>query len=342
MKRRSFIKGSTQLMVANAAVGFSPGKLVAPNWKKVTSNEMNVFLSGLDNTMNQIADYTKSGKFMQNFFNQHTSEKDMVIFRKSLRSLLLVGNFGDLSVQAQVHPGMQKRLKHSENEMNEALWGIKDMLKSLTPKEKTHIKSTLNGDPALPEKILKAIDFEAEFVKVPARRRDQLKAMQKRIIKRLKHSPEMFIDEYLKKIEKMEEFQGSDEDMQKMLVKQMGKENYETSVREAERAVKEWNETHIEDIPIGYENLPLEKQDMQSEPDPRYRVGKKVLGIGALITAGGLLSLAIYSITEYGFFAGLFLVAGTTVGPILIMTGLIILMVKSIEKSIEEEDRLKE
>lgn len=341
MKRREFLKGSAQSVVASASVGFSPGKLVAPSWIKVTSGEMDTFLSGLDNTMNKIADNTKSGLFIRELMNQQSNEKDMALFMQSMRSLLLVGNFGDLSVQAQVHPGMQQRLKYSADEMNSSLWGVTDMLKSLTTNDKKHIKSVLKENPDLPERILEATDFEAKFVKVPVRRRLQLRSMGKRVIKRLKHSPEMVIDEYLKKVEKIEKYSGSEEDMQKLLIKQMGKKHYEESVKEAEKAIKEWNEMQVSTAPIGYESIQFDQgqEDKKREKDPRFKVGKRVLGIGAITTGVGLIFLAASSASE--IMLGMGLVGGVTVGPILILVGLIILLVKAIERSSERSSERK-
>ena len=326
-------------MAASASVGFIPGTLVAPNWTKVTANEMNVFLTGLDNTMNRIADHVSSGIFMQDLFI-NPDEKDITLLRQCLRSLLLVGNFGDLSVQAQVHPGMQERIKYSEAEMNEALSGVTDMLKSLTPEDMHHIKSVVKEDPDLPEKILEALDLEAQYVEVPQRRRRQLRAMQRRIIKRLKHSPDVLVDEYLKKIEKMENYADSEEQLQKMLIKQMGKEKYEETLKEAEIAFEEWNNMNVDDTPIGYKNLHLDQPKQKREKDPRFRGGKRLLGIGAITTASGWLLIAIAGSAEALLWIGV--VAGVTIGPILILIALFILLAKAIQKSSEKKQNLKE
>jgi hypothetical protein len=321
-----------------------PGNLLAaPTGTEVTATEMNEFLTGLDNTMNGMADQITSGIFIQDLFKEQPAEKDIILVRQCLRSLLLVGNFGDLSVQAQVHPGMQERLKYSLNEMNEALSGVTERLKSLTPEDKQHIKTVLNEDPELPEKILETIDLEAQYVKVPNRRRRQLRAMQRRIVKRLKHSPDMLVDEYVKKIDKVERYTYSEEEMEKLLIKQMGKENYEATVKEAEMGLKKWNKMNLDETPIGYENILLDQQSQEKEKDPGLKKAQKVLGIGAITTGAGWVLIAIGASSEaLIFLAYIGVAAGITIGPIILLIGLIMLLVHAGQKSKAKKAKLKE
>ncbi|MDH5382984.1 MAG: hypothetical protein OEW75_19165, partial [Cyclobacteriaceae bacterium] len=278
MKRRGFIKGGVGTIATSASIGFSPGKLIAPSWLKVTPKEMDNFLVGLDKTMNQIADFTKSGQFINALLNKPSShnDSDSILFRKTMRTLLLVGNFGDLSTQAQVHPGIQKRLKYSENEINSTVYEIKKLLKSLTKKDHNQIKNILNNDSNIGDLVLEAIDLETLNIYVPPRRRVQLRTMGKRIIKRLKHSPEMFINEYLEKAEKIENFPNSEEEARKILAKQVGEQNFNDRVKEAEIEANNWHNLDVGEVPIGYKAF-YSVQD-GDEKDPRFRVGKRVLG----------------------------------------------------------------
>ena len=153
MKRRSFLKGT----IGTMAIG--PGELIAPNWAHVTPPEMDHFLIGLDEAMNRIENEPKGGRFVTEFINHAPSENEALLFRKSMSSLLLLGNFGDLSIDGQVHPGVQKRLRYSAPEMFSSFQEIVDEMKSLTPTDRTDIKSALSQDGDLGDLVLEAIDL---------------------------------------------------------------------------------------------------------------------------------------------------------------------------------------
>ena len=82
--------------------------------------------------MNHIVENPEGGQFLSELQQKPPSEKDARLFRQGMRSLLLVGNFGDLSVAGQVHPGVQKRLQYSAPEMDAAVSGTTDHMKSLS------------------------------------------------------------------------------------------------------------------------------------------------------------------------------------------------------------------
>ena len=196
MKRRNFLIGGIGAL-GNGATGCANiRQVISPNWSNITSAEMGDFLVSLDGGMNRITQDPDRGRFLTELQQRPLAEKDALLFRQGMRSLLLVGNFGDLSVAGQVHPGMQKRLQFSAPEMDASVLGVTDQMKSLSPASRVGIQSALRQDSRLGDRVLEAIDLEAGAVGVPARRRLQLRAMGKHIIGRLKHSPDMFIDEY--------------------------------------------------------------------------------------------------------------------------------------------------
>ena len=322
------MQSSIGTLAAGATDPESLGKLIAPNWDNIAPEEMDHFLNGLDSAMNKIAVDPGGGRFLAKLINKPPSVEEAQLFRGGMRSLLLIGNFGELSVEGQAHPGMQKRLKYSASELDSTLRKIIDKMNSMNTSDRADIKTALTEDDKLGDRVLEAIDFEAREVGAPQRRRMQLRFMGKRIIKRLKQSPDMMIDEYVAKYEKIVSQPDSDEKMQKLMEGYMGKKAYQARLRNAKKAAKRWEKLKPQEIPIGYQLLKMPHED-EDPKDDRYRKGLRTLGVGGITTAAGLLLIAIDA--SYGVIFWIGVVAGVTVGPIIMFVALIMLLVQAIK-----------
>ena len=64
-----------------------------------------------------------------------------------------------------------------------------------------------------------SLELEAKSIGIPSRRMRQMRRMGNRIIKRINHSPDMLINEYVSKCEKMMALDDSDLDMELLLGK---------------------------------------------------------------------------------------------------------------------------
>ena len=356
MKRRDFLIGGAGALAAGVTGCAGISQVIAPKWPNVTPLEMDRFLKGLDTSMNHIVENPESGKFIGQLQQGGQSEKDAQLFRQGMRSLLLGGNFGDLSVAGQVHPGVQKRLQYSAPEMETAVLGTMEQMKSLTPTGRADMQEALRKDATLGDRVIEAIDLEAAAVGASNRRRKQLQVMGKHIIGRLKHSSDMFINEYVTKCEKLTAVQGSVAETQRFMAARMGESAFKARIQEAENAARHWQRLELEDIPIGYqlvgneeistESPPVDASQEQLQPqrsmreedaveksgteasDGWYRAGGKMLGIGAVSTAVGLLLMAIGDDSGDGdgaFWVGV--VLGITVGPIMLLVGLVTLLI---------------
>ena len=249
MKRRDFLIGSMGALATGVTGCAGINQVIAPNWPNITPLQMDRFLTSLDGAMNQITENPEGGRFLSEFQGQPPSEKDAQFFRQGMRSLLLAGNFGDLSVAGQVHPGVQKRLHYSAPEMDAAVSGATDQIKSLSPTERADMQSALRGDSTLGDRVLEVIDLEAAAVGASNRRRMQLHVMGKYIIERLKHSSDMFISEYVTKCEKLTTVPGSVAETQRFMAARMGKAAFKARLKEAENAARYWQKQDLEDIP---------------------------------------------------------------------------------------------
>ena len=136
-------------------------------------------------------------------------EDDARLFRGAMGSLLIAGNMRDLPVAGQVHPGVQKRLRHAAPLMDSTMTEFIDGMKSMTPTARADLRSALRGDPELGTRILQAIDRETAAAGAPARRRTELLQLGDYVIGRLTHSPDLLMDEYVDKYEQQTAQKGS-------------------------------------------------------------------------------------------------------------------------------------
>lgn len=327
MKRREFIKSGLVMTAVAGATGPSAfGEVFIPTEEHLTQTEMERFIREMDASMDRIAH--SGGDYLKSLTHQTPRESEQKFFRSSLRSLMLIGSFGELPIKGQVHPWMQKRMMFSAPEVDFSVLNSFDILKNLSGESMEEIRSALTDDPELGGRILDTLDLEARSIGVPSARRRQMKVMGKRIIRRLRHSPEMLIDEYVKKTEKLLLASNSDEAFERLFKMQVGEAKYTDYSKEAERAALQWKNSKIPDMPIGYDSMIIEHVDNQHTKitdDPKPSKGLRLLGIGAIITAVGWLTLAIAP-------NWLSLILGVTIGPILILIALLILIINSVKK----------
>lgn len=323
MKRRGFIKTGMVTMAAGSSSNAALGEIVIPLSENISHLEMENFISDLDLRMDRIS--FSGGNYLKNLLNQTPTKTEEDFFRSSLRTLLLIGNSGDLPIKGQVHPWMQKRLHYSAPEISYSITSSIDMLKNMSDETMEDIRSALSDNPDLGDSIMEALDLEAQSIGVSAARRRQMRIMGKRINRRLKHSPDMLINEYVKKADKLLLTSNSDEALEQLLRAQVGEDNYSTSRKEAEAASLHWNKLDIPDIPVGYKPIITEQDDNKQSKEKNNLKNKKaltLLGIGGVATALGWIIIAVSG----GVFG---LVLGITLGPLLILIALIMLIVSS-------------
>ena len=346
MKRRDFLIGSMGALATGVTGCASINQVIAPNWPDITPLQMNRFLTDLDTSMNYIVENPEGGQFISQLQQGGPSEKDAQSFRQSMRSLLLVGNFGDLSVAGQVHPGVQKRMQYSAPEMDAAVQDTMNQMESLSPTARSDIQSVLREDTALGDRVLEAIDLETAAVGASNRRRMQLHVMGKHIIERLKHSSDMFINEYVTKCEKQTALSGSVAETQRFMMARIGQAAFKARIQEAENAAQHWQKQEFADIPVGYQLVvnettgdkgksgsagQVQSQQLPKKQSPAERMRQRaltVLGVGFITTAVGWLMILIGAESDSSI-ALIGTIPGITVGPALILAGVIILLLSA-------------
>ena len=320
MKRRDFLMGGIGAWATGTTGCAGIRQVISPSWPNVTPAEMDGFLVDLDGAMNRITENPAGERFLSELQQRPSREQDARLLRQGTRTLLLAGNFGDLSVAGQVHPGVQQRLHYSASEMNSTTLGVMDHLQSLSPAARANMQSALRRDAGLGDRVLEAIDLEASSVGVPVRRRLQLRAMGKHIIGRLQHSSDVFIDEYVTKSQKILSQPGSVAETQRLMAAHMGEPTFKARLQEAENAAQRWQAMELQEIPIGYQSLAKEETS-EEESDSWYRAGNRLLGYGVIMTAVGWLIIAIGAGTSDGLIV-IGMIPGVTIGPLSILLGI--------------------
>jgi hypothetical protein len=331
MKRREFIKSGLVMTAVAGATGPSAfGEVFIPTEEHLTQTEMERFIREMDASMDRIAH--SGGDYLKSLTHQTPRESEQKFFRSSLRSLMLIGSFGELPIKGQVHPWMQKRMMYSAPEVDFSVLNSFDILKNLSGESMEEIRSALTDDPELGGRILDTLDLEARSIGVPSARRRQMKVMGKRIIRRLRHSPEMLIDEYVKKTEKLLLASNSEEAFERLFKMQVGEAKYTDYSKEAERAALQWKISNIPDLPVGYGLLINDQPPEDGENDKPPLKGLRLLGIGGIVLGTGwLLMVAFGSIDTFVGFVGV--VLGVTIGPLLILIALITILISAIIRS---------
>lgn len=329
MKRRDFLIGGIGAVATGTTGCAGIRQVISPSWPNVTPAEMDGFLVDLDSAMNRITENPAGERFLSELQQRPSREQDAQLLRQGMRTLLLAGNFGDLSVAGQVHPGVQQRLQYSASEIDSTTLGLMDHLQSLSPAARANMQSALRQDAKLGDRVLEAIDLEASSVGVPIRRRLQLRTMGKHIIGRLQHSSDMFIDEYVTKSQKILSQPGSAAETQRLMAAHMGEPTFKVRRQEAENAALRWQAMELQEIPIGYQSL--EKEDTSEEKsgeesDSWYRAGNRLLGFGTVTTIVGWLIIALGAGIGSDGLLIIGLIPGVTVGPLAFLLGLVTIL----------------
>src|SRR6185369_10780517 len=160
-------------------------------------------------------------------------------------------------------------------------------LTSLNDEQLNRVQTALR-DATTRRQLIDTIDAEAGRTGVSDARRAQTRGLLEHVTWRLANqSPRLLVDEYLEKVHKVVDTDVATDAHQRQLIARIGEEAF-------------W------------------AIDERSKRDARINRGLKVMGIGALVTAGG------GAVVAAGAFAG---VLAMTVGVVTFLIGLVILLV---------------
>lgn len=160
--------------------------------------------------------------------------------KRSLRTILLASSFGDLSIAEQVHPASQGLVDDHLDEMEETTTEMLSFLSSLTPTARADMARAFRARPTLTMDVIGEIDAAAGGLAIPAQRRVALRAAAVQVASRMKQSSELFLDDCVRRTEKLMASDLSLAAVERRLVARLGEQELLRIRDEAEVASRTW------------------------------------------------------------------------------------------------------
>ena len=348
MERREFLKLGAAAGTIAACTPAPPAE--TPPAASEPPPDMERYLAQFDAHMEAITTGTPLGDYQiekvatravrRRIGSAKLRERD-ALARKSLRAIYLAGTFHELPEEARAHPGMQARLRRHAAEVDHAVFGTKQLLRELSPREREHLRQALRRDPGLAMKLAETVDGNAASIDVPQRRRRMFRTVVRHASWRLRHQPpNLIIDECVEKVERVARRNGYDEELQRKIAAGVAAKTFwdaadgQFAGQSAHRAATV-NEPGAQSPASSDDGWVVtgEPEPAPAPPTPRRGRGQGTVNTGlwmmGIALGVGLLGAAIVS---GGSLAGAFLL---TAGVILFIVGLIVLIVGAIMNASE-------
>jgi hypothetical protein len=293
--RRGFL-ANTSLGASGLAAAGTPALVSAAERGGSLLYSMDDYMARWDSGLERIGQWSFADLFPE---ARSLRSRDEDLARKSMQALFTTAMFTDLPIESQVHAGVQNRMWRAQSTMDEAVGGMKDFLEDQTPGDLARVRSLLGDDPEVVRRISGFFDLEAGRAGLSDARRRATRDLFTQVGWRLeKQPPSILIEEYLAKVEKITASDVDAEARQRWLVSKVGEKAF--WIQEQERSTR----------------------------DRRISRGQRVMGIGGLVTLGGWLLIAVGSAFDEDAnpLTVLGVIAGVTVGPIMLVVGLLMLM----------------
>lgn len=262
------------------------------------------------------------------------------VARASFRSIYFMGAFMELPEHERAHPGVQARMARLQPEMDTAVDGMATYLEGLTPEDLRGIQDEFKKDPALGMRIGERLHDVAAEDGLGFNRRNDIRMAIDDLSRRMRtQNPALVIEPYIQKTRKIQANPGTDLERERAFAVRAGEKAFWEFQERSKQYVAAWDTTYAArpriDLVAMEENYP--EIDTGHPPDPTSGA-KKVLTVGGYLMGAGLASFAgagiFYLISTLsgsltGFVAGA-IVLGTTIGPLLVLGGIVVLIVGGI------------
>jgi len=300
--------------VSGSSCAIFPGGDQMGNLNVLNLPEMDSYLATINQGMDKISEWDLAREYG---ISDPAFERRCELGRKALRSMYMVGMFGDLSVEGQAHPGMQDRMVQALPEMDEAILTTTDDLEKMTAGERTELQKVLqdNKDPGM--MIAQELDEGAGMIHLSRKRRLQTRAIISQANWRLRNQPpDLLINECVAKVRKMAERRGSPAALQRQAAAQLSKKAFFERQGRLAAAAEMWEAKATRPG----KTAPEQDRIIRPPGSGAISAGGWMMGIGLVSGCAGML-IASFSI------GGLFAV---TLGVLLLVIGLITLIVGAI------------
>jgi len=251
----------------------------------------------------------------------------------------------ELDEHQRVHPGVQERMRRMQPEMDDAALGMTELLESLTPAEYRALKAELKRDPDAGLRIGELMQKVAEEDGMSFRRRVDLRLAVDDMVRRLRaQNPALVLDPFAKKARRIQEAGLSEVERERVARVQAGEQAFWDFHQRSQRHVAAWDDVYAQRPRVDLVAIDQTYPELDEHPeDPTagavkvQRVGGYLFGIGLGTTAlGGIFYLISLGGPSVSGFAGPAIVLGITIGPALIVGGLVVLLVGSIMYGVKQ------
>lgn len=261
-------------------------------------------------------------------------ERRAELTRKTFRSLMLTGALAELPVEQRSHVEVQRRLADSMQEMDDAMFGMTELLEELPASERADVGRALRDDPLLGMRIMGEVDREAASLGVSMGVRTRMRSVSTHVVSRLRQSPDLTIAEYTGKFRKLEARHGARAEAERQVATALASELL-------------WQQATPSEVAAAGGTAPVEPQRCVTSKDcapshecrdyqdlgegnwspgvcqPRRRVRRSPVTISV-----GAASLGVGALIALPFIgSGLGTVYFITLGAVIALSGLIVLIV---------------
>jgi hypothetical protein len=277
------------------------------------------------------------------------------LVRKAVRTLYMTGRFRDLPEDMKVHPGVQARLGAMQNEMNDAVMGMTDRLERMTPAEHLRVQDYLKKDELFGERLARVLEKTAADDGLSFQHSFGLRSATLDLSARMAaQSPALVVDPLVRKVRRIEAHPRSDAEEARRLAARVGEETFWAHQERMTMLHEAWltrlgprsalasgalaSSTYV--WPTSAPPPTQTSDDTLIEPAPppqphllptpgqrAMKAGGITMGFGLGSVALGLICAGIASAPALSGFIWPALILGVTIGPILLVVGLIILIV---------------
>jgi hypothetical protein len=286
------------------------------------------------------------------------------LVRKSIRSLYLTGRFLDLPDTMKVHPGMQARLRAIQPEMDDAVLGMTARLERMTADDHRRVQTHLQGDDLFGERLARALEKTASDDGLSFERTFGVRSATLELSQRMAaQSPSLVLDPLVHKVRRIQAHPRSDAEQTRRLAARVGEEAFWAHQERIALLRDAWTTrlgsasalatngyvwpsptppvatAHAIDPGDYNEAFP---PGSQPPPHRTSTPGQRTMGTGGVIMGFGLGSVAVGLIlggiaaaTSASGFVIPALILGVTIGPILLVAGLIVVIVGAVMKANE-------
>jgi hypothetical protein len=286
-------------------------------------------------------------------------ESTRTLVRQSVRTLYLTGRFLDMPDTMKAHPGVQARLRAMQPEMDDAVLGMTARLERMTADDHRRVQSYLAKDELFADRLAVLLEKTAADDGLSFQRTFGVRSATLDLAHRMAaQSPALVVDPLVRKVRRIEAHPRSDAEEARRLAARVGEQAFWEHQERLALLNQAWqsrigladavaSSTYVYPSrePSAPPNLRVAPGDLPP-PDPCPRptstpgqrtmsTGGSIMGFGLGSVAIGLIIAGIANVTGAAALYLPALIMGVTIGPILLVTGLIVVIVGAIMKANE-------